>query len=73
MELNDLSYEDQCLVHRYLYYCWNRSVISDHEYDALERKALRQADKNHMIHKVGSSNDKNYSDRIKIIAESLIE
>lgn len=67
-----LSIADKCLVHRYLYYVKCTPVISDFEYDILERQALNKAPMDHDIHEVGSSLDSSYSFEIKEAAEELL-
>jgi NAD-dependent DNA ligase len=71
MTYDELPIEDKCMVHRYLYYVKNNPIISDQEYDQLERKAVETADENHPIHRCGSDMEKSYSDEIKLIANSL--
>ena len=69
--INDLSIEDQCMVHRYLYYVKSNPIISDYEYDMLERKAVEVAADDHPIHLPGSDMQKHYSEEIVLIAKSL--
>lgn len=72
MNLNGLAIEDQCMVHRYLYYVVGRPIISDYQYDMLEKKAVETADENHKIHSAGSDLASSYSDEIIKIAKTLI-
>lgn len=69
--LKEISVEDQCMVHRYLYYVKSTPIISDYEYDMLEKKALETAVEDHPIHLPGSDMEKHYSDEIIAIAKSI--
>lgn len=73
----------QCLIHRYLYYVNSESLISDAEYDRLERE-LRQLvseypaiaatvafDEDCPSRTVGSSNIWDYPRELQYVAESL--
>lgn len=64
--------EKKCLAYRYLYYVLYTSVISDREYDMLERKALEEVDENSPLHQVGSDNPFDYSDEIRTLAGILL-
>lgn len=70
--MKKLSIEDQCLVHRYLYYVKARPIISDYEYDMLERKAVLTAPKDHPIHSSGSDLEDSYPQNIKDIANGFL-
>lgn len=59
------------MAHRYLYYVKNTPVISDMEYDMMEREALQVVDENHPLHSPGSDMESSYSKEIKRIAEGL--
>lgn len=59
-KIRSLTPADQCLVHRYLYYVIARPVISDREYDDLERIARQTALPDHAIHRPGSDNPASY-------------
>jgi hypothetical protein len=59
-ELLALPVEDQCLVHRVLYYIFARPIIDDREYDMLERDATMKAVEGHLIHKPGSDREETY-------------
>lgn len=71
-QLKKLSLEDQCMVHRYLYYVRSNPVISDYEYDMLEKKALKSAPDNHPLHFAGSDVSSHYSKKIVDVANTLI-
>lgn len=71
MKYDDLSKADQCMVHRYLYYVLNSPIISDQEYDRMERDATEFLDDNHPLFKCGSDIDSSYDDEIKEIARTL--
>lgn len=47
--------ETLVLAHRYIYYVLNDNLISDFEYDALERQARATATAGSVVHSVGSS------------------
>lgn len=64
----ELNSADQCMVHRYLYYVKSAPIISDYEYDMMEKKALKEVDENHPIHKAGSDIPSHYEKRIRDIA-----
>lgn len=53
-----------CLYHRYLYYVKNEPVITDYEYDMLEKKA-RKVDVNKVLDKPGSSLKRSYPNDIE--------
>lgn len=67
-ELLALPVEDQCLVHRVLYYVFARPVISDHEYDMLERDATMQAPEDHLIQRPGSDREETYPAKVVELA-----
>ncbi len=67
-----MKIEDLCLAHRFLYYVLNQPVISDFEYDKLEKQALLVADEDHAIKEPGSDLEDSYSEEIKEIAYTLI-
>jgi NAD-dependent DNA ligase len=70
-QLKNLSIEDQCMVHRFLYYVKSDPIISDYEYDMLERKAIETAPEDHPIHLPGSSLAKSYDQKIIDVANAL--
>lgn len=63
---------DLALAHRYLYYVAMIPIISDEEYDALKQLAVEEADKDHLIHGVGSSNAEDYPKNVIAIAFDLL-
>lgn len=63
--------EDIVMAHRYLYYIENEPVISDMEYDALEREARKHCEEGHPLTKPGSSLKSSYSEDIINLAKSL--
>lgn len=71
MTYKKLSLPDKCLVHRYLYYVADKPIISDEEYDNLERKAIKKAPSGHDLLNVGSGLKSSYSFEIREIAEAL--
>ena len=61
--------EHEIMVHRYLYYVECQPVISDYEYDILERKAREVLPETSPVQGVGSSLPSSYTD--KIIKDAL--
>ena len=67
MEDNLENIEDkkkEILVHRYLYYVLNEPIISDYEYDTLEKNYLKNNSNDADITKPGSSLSSSYSQEI---------
>ncbi len=64
--------EKLVLVHRYLYYVEANPIISDYEYDEIEKAARLQLPFDNVVHQVGSSLPSSYSEEIKQYALSLI-
>lgn len=48
----------ECLIlaHRYLYHSVGKPIISDYEYDMMERRALKLFPESEILNSVGSSN-----------------
>lgn len=62
-----------CLMHQYLYYCLAEQIISDTEYDILEKQAIEEADEDHPLAVYpGSSMPQHYSRRIKSMATQVL-
>ena len=59
-----LRLEREVMVHRYLYYVLAEPVISDMEYDLLDRKAVAACPPESPVHQVGSSLPNSYSKEI---------
>ena len=53
--------EMQVMAHRYLYYVAATPVLTDYEYDVVERKARSVCPPNSPVHGVGSSLPSSYS------------
>lgn len=74
--IQKLSLEDQCLVHRVLYYVFAQPVISDRDYDMMERAAVHsledQGIENHPLLKPGSDQLNTYPNDIVEIAKSVL-
>lgn len=64
---------DLILVHRFLYYVAGTPVLSDYDYDMLERKAVALLPVTHPVHKPGSDNRLDYPARIIEQAEKVWE
>lgn len=60
---------DTILIHRYLYYVLNQPIISDFEYDILEKEAKKIYPE---LNTPGSSLEESYSDEIRIKATKLL-
>jgi NAD-dependent DNA ligase len=56
--------EREVLIHRFNYYCLDDPIISDSEYDALERKALAELPDSKILNSVGSSLRSSYPQEI---------
>ena len=63
--------EDTIMVHRYLYYIECMPMISDFEYDELDREATKILPESSPVHQVGSDLSSSYSDRIIELAREL--
>ena len=66
-----IELENLVMAHRYLYYVKNESVISDYNYDMMEKKTLKIVGNNSPLHKTGSSNKEDYSQSIIMLSEQL--
>ena len=63
---------DLCMIHRYLYYVLCEPIISDVEYDLMEKKALLTCAETHPIRKPGSDLKSSYSSEIVRQANELL-
>lgn len=52
------------LAHRYLYYILAAPVLSDFDYDVLEKRAVAELPADHPVHKPGSDLAKDYPDHV---------
>lgn len=59
------------LAHRYLYYVKATPILSDYDYDMLERRAEKVLPETSPVHDVGSDSPGSYSAEVKALAESL--
>lgn len=66
------QYEHEVLVHRFLYYVMAEPVISDFEYDVIEREARAVLPPESVVHKVGSSLPTSYSAEVQRDAMSRV-
>ncbi len=74
MELSSPEwYENEVLVHRYLYYVLNEPIISDFEYDLIEREARAICPVDSVVQGIGSSLASSYSLDIAMDAASRLE
>ena len=53
-------YEREVLIHRYLYYVLGETLVSDFEYDIIERKAREVCPGDSVVQGVGSSLPSSY-------------
>ncbi len=67
--------ERQTLAHRYLYYVLSESIISDRDYDELEKRALADPDlpADSLLHRPGSDCASSYSADVKQHALRLLK
>lgn len=65
--------EFQCMMHRYLYYVLSQPVISDYEYDMLERRALAGAAPDSPLNFPGSDQRSSYSPEVIRAAEKRLD
>lgn len=56
-----MNIETEVMAHRYLYYVKAAPVISDFEYDQLEKKAVAELPATSPVHLVGSSRKESYT------------
>jgi len=66
------EYEHEVLVHRFLYYVLAEPVVSDFEYDVIEREARAVLPPESVVHKVGSSLTSSYSAEVQRDAMSRV-
>lgn len=67
-----IQIEIKLMAYRYLYYVKNTPIISDMEYDELEKKALKTLDKNSLLRSPGSDMESSYNSEIKALAQRLL-
>lgn len=60
------------MAHRYLYYVKWDPVISDYEFDRLEKSAREQLPESSPVHGFGSDCDDSYTDEHRALAKMLI-
>ena len=63
--------EQLVMAHRFLYYVKCKPVISDREYDELEKEALKSAGAESPLHSPGSDLLGDYPTNVRAIAESF--
>lgn len=68
-----MNLENLVLAHRYLYYVLGDPIISDFEYDILERSARENLPEESPVHSVGSSLKTSYSQTVIKLAGELLE
>lgn len=59
--INKNKLANECMAHRYLYYVLCEPIITDMEYDILEKKALLTCDETHPLRKPGSDLRSSYN------------
>ena len=72
MTMHEYEYETEVMAHRYLYYVLSESVISDAEYDLLERMARTVCPADSPVHGVGSSLPSSYTPEQKQRSADLL-
>ncbi len=65
--------ETTCLAHRYLYYVRATPVISDYEYDQLEKRVLEEVDEDSLLRRPGSDLEGDYPLSVRVRADKLLE
>lgn len=68
----ELADEELLLAYRYLYYVHGISMISDHDYDRLEKIARENADMDSPLHLPGSDLPDSYRDSTRALATYLV-
>lgn len=66
-----LQIEKNIMAHRYLYYVKNQPVISDYEYDMLEKEAIKNVGSDSPIKSPGSDLESSYSNEVKALASAF--
>lgn len=64
--------EDSILVHRYLYYVECSPIISDYEYDVIERDARNRLPPESPVHNIGSDMEDSYPEHIRNKAKKIL-
>lgn len=65
--------ERDVLIHRYLYYVLARPIMSDYDYDRLEKCACKVLPPESPAHQVGSDLASDYPPEIVAAAEALLD
>lgn len=65
--------ERRVLAHRFIYYCLDDNIASDALYDKWDNEARGKYPKDSPVHKVGSSNVKDYPPEVRALALRLIQ
>jgi NAD-dependent DNA ligase len=68
-----VALEDILMAHRYLYYVLGDTVISDYQYDMLERQAREYLPMDHPLQGIGSSLASSYTDAQVCLAMQMLE
>lgn len=63
--------ERMVMAHRYLYYVLHKPVISDYQYDMMEKDAIKKAHPDSQILKPGSDKASDYSEATIKLAQDL--
>ena len=67
------EYEDEVMAHRYLYYVLSEPVLTDADYDTLERRAREVCPPESPVHKVGSSLPSSYTKKQVELATQFLK
>lgn len=73
MAVTTMDISTRIMAHRYLYYVLARPVISDREYDELEKEAVAALPPDHPVHLPGSDRGSDYTTEAKQAAQDLLE
>jgi len=65
-------FETTMMAHRYLYYVLSCPVLDDHRYTELEHKAQQVCSQKSPVHKIGSSNEDDYTKKQILAAHILL-
>lgn len=63
----------EVLAHRYLYYVLSQPVITDYDYDMLERRARQELPTEETLFTVGSSRPEDYPEEVVSRARELLD
>ncbi len=65
LDMNQIDAENEILYHRYLYYVKCDPILSDYEYDRLEKKYLDKYPESDILKSVSSDREEDYPKHIR--------